>query len=273
MALRDKPYLPLYIQDFLTDEKLIECSAKATGVYIRLMCIMHKSKKYGTILLKQTDKQTDKQILNFAKKVAKQMPYPISEIEESINELLANEVLHIDGDFLIQKRMVSDDNLSETRALSGKKGGQSSQKNKNNYNNFALNFAKANSIAKSDIEYENKNINTIKGGEGGKVEIVNVATCYNIEEYMNQNQTTFEAVCMKAKKTRVVGMEELMKCHLHLEKNQKYPMAVKAAVAWFTSWLINSDDYNAKYGAPKSAKITPAEPPKKHIDEILKKYK
>ena len=43
MALRDQPYLPLYVQDFLTDEKLAECSAMATGVYIRLMCIMHKS--------------------------------------------------------------------------------------------------------------------------------------------------------------------------------------------------------------------------------------
>ena len=58
MALRDQPYLPLYVQDFLTDEKLIECSASATGVYIRVMCIMHKSDPYGMILLKQKDKQT-----------------------------------------------------------------------------------------------------------------------------------------------------------------------------------------------------------------------
>jgi hypothetical protein len=67
MALRDQPYIPLYIQDFLTDEKLIECSAQATGVYVRLMCIMHKSEDYGKILLRQKDKQKPKQIENFAK--------------------------------------------------------------------------------------------------------------------------------------------------------------------------------------------------------------
>ena len=43
MALRDQPYIPLYVQDFMTDEKLSECSAESTGVYIRVMCIMHKS--------------------------------------------------------------------------------------------------------------------------------------------------------------------------------------------------------------------------------------
>ena len=41
MARKDLPYLPLYVQDFLTDEKLMECTASATGVYIRIMCVLH----------------------------------------------------------------------------------------------------------------------------------------------------------------------------------------------------------------------------------------
>ena len=74
MALRNQPYFPLYVQDFMTDEKLNECSAKANGIYIRLMCIMHKSEEYGTILLKQKYKQnemTDKEKLyvRFAKEL------------------------------------------------------------------------------------------------------------------------------------------------------------------------------------------------------------
>ena len=69
MALRDQPYLPLYIQDFLTDEKLMECSASAVGIYIKVMCILHKQDEYGVLLLKQKDKQSDKQILNFALKI------------------------------------------------------------------------------------------------------------------------------------------------------------------------------------------------------------
>ena len=93
MALRDQPYLPLYIQDFMTDEKLIECSASTTGVYIRIMCLMHKSEEYGTILLKQKYKQSQKQSLNFASQLAKSLPYSLAEIEQSIEELLNEKVL------------------------------------------------------------------------------------------------------------------------------------------------------------------------------------
>ena len=70
MARRDQPYLPLYVQDFLTDEKLIECSAESTGVYIRLLCIMHKSQEYGRILLKQKDKQSESKLSDFAFKLS-----------------------------------------------------------------------------------------------------------------------------------------------------------------------------------------------------------
>lgn len=58
MALRDQPYLPLYVNDFLSDEKLNNCSAESTGVYIRLMCLMHKSNEYGVISL--SDRQIEK---------------------------------------------------------------------------------------------------------------------------------------------------------------------------------------------------------------------
>lgn len=152
MARRDQPYLPLYIQDFMTDEKLAECSAKATGVYIRLMCILHKSDYYGKILLKQKDKQSDNQIQNFASKIAKQMPYSESEIYTSLNELLDEKVVEIEGDFLIQKRMVRDNELSLIRSQSGSKGG------KNSVKKFAQAKSKANSKAKhqANTEYENE---------------------------------------------------------------------------------------------------------------------
>ncbi len=123
MALRDQPYLPLYVQDFLTDEKLVECSAQSTGVYIRLMCLMHKSSQYGCILLKQKDKQNDSTILNFAYKLSRQMPYTVDVIADALAELLEENVVQISGDTLLQKRMVKDANLSDTRASSrrGKK--------------------------------------------------------------------------------------------------------------------------------------------------------
>lgn len=157
MALRDQPYLPLYVQDFLTDEKLMECGASATGVYIRLICVMHKSEEYGTVLLKQKDKQTVKQEKNFALKLARYMPYSVDEIAAGIFELVSEGVLIMEGDKLMQKRMVRDNVISNIRADAGKKGGIKTQS-----------FAKAKSEAntESDIVTESDTVIAIKGGVG-----------------------------------------------------------------------------------------------------------
>lgn len=171
MALRDQPYLPLFIQDFLTDEKLIECSAAATGVFIRIMCVMHKSETYGKILLRQNDRQNDRQILNFADKLAKHLPYTLPIIVDGLVELIDAGCLNIEGDFLIQKRMVRDNEISLKRSKSGSKGANvTNQKNKNNIN-FADKIAAAKSSANSEYEYEYEYENRIeKEGEGEKRE-------------------------------------------------------------------------------------------------------
>jgi hypothetical protein len=138
MSIRNQPYLPLYVQDFLTDEKLAECSASATGVYIRLMCLMHKSDEYGKILLKQKDKvclgKTEDFALAdatdfaktewFANKISKHFPYDYATVKSALLELIGEGVLLISGDYLIQKRMVKDAQISELRSQSGKKGGE-----------------------------------------------------------------------------------------------------------------------------------------------------
>lgn len=173
MALRDQPYLPLYVQDFLTDEKLIECSAQATGVYIRIMCILHKSEDYGCILLKQKDKQNENNVKNFALKLVKQMPYDLQTIEDSLNELIDEKVLTLENDKLYQKRMIKDGILSNKRAEAGKKGIESKQnKNKNNSKKkkVADDFAIANHQANSENEIvvviedeiNNKELNILK---------------------------------------------------------------------------------------------------------------
>src|SRR6056297_984265 len=100
MALRDQPYIPLYVQDYLTDEKLNMCSASAQGIYIKMMCIFHKQNKYGGILLKQKDKQNQSTTLNFASKLAKLLPFDLVEINNALTELIDENVLEIDGDFL-----------------------------------------------------------------------------------------------------------------------------------------------------------------------------
>lgn len=154
MALSNQPYLPLYVQDFLTDEKLNECSAEAVGVYIKIMCLMHKSKTYGKILLKQKYQQNDKQILDFATFFARLLPYRLDEILRGLVELLEEDVLQIEGKYLMQKRMIKDNNISEIRSKSGKKGGISTSKSiPKKQQNFAL--AKIVANAENEIEYDN----------------------------------------------------------------------------------------------------------------------
>ncbi len=139
MALRDQPYFPLYVQDFLTDEKLNCCSAATQGVYIKILCILHKQEEYGCILFKQKDKQTDDKLKNFALKFAKLLPFDSDTIHDALIELVDEGVLIIDGDKLYQKRMVKDGKISLSRSMAGKTGGGNpilfKQKDKQNTEN------------------------------------------------------------------------------------------------------------------------------------------
>jgi hypothetical protein len=148
MALRNQPYIPLYVQDYLTDEKLNMCSASTQGVYIKIMCVMHKSDEYGKILLKQKEKQTGKQIKDFAYKLARLLPFTIDIIEPALIELIDENVLHVDGDSLCQKRMIKDEKISSLRSQAGSLGGKTTQFDKANN--------KANNKAKQEANSENE---------------------------------------------------------------------------------------------------------------------
>ena len=149
MALRNQPYFPLYVQDYLTDEKLNMCSAASQGVYIKVLCIMHKSKQYGTILLKQNEWQKDSTCQSFARKLSRLLPFDSETIKKALDELVFEDVLQLDekDGVLSQKRMIKDNDISEKRSKAGSKGG----------------FAKAKGVAKdvanSENEYENEIVN------------------------------------------------------------------------------------------------------------------
>ncbi len=147
MALRNQPYIPLYVQDWLTDEKLRECSAASVGIYSFIICVMHKSEQYGIILLKQKDNQNENQVLNFAMKLSKHLPYPVQDIFDAVIELLDEEVLYMDGLCLCQKRMIKDNEISIKRSEAGYKGGKSTQ------------FAKSNTQPKQQANTEDESAN------------------------------------------------------------------------------------------------------------------
>ena len=201
MALRDQPYIPLYVQDFLTDEKLAYCSAEATGVYIRIMCLMHKSEEYGKILLKQKFKQSDKQIKNFASQLTIQMPYDYNTILCALEELIDSRVLSEEPCALIQKRMVKDNSISELRSSAGKKGGVKTMSkkpkiSKGKSGDFALDFAqakiKANTEYEYEYEYEDENENEETKKEKGVIgeKVTSFDLVWNLYEKKGNRKTS-----------------------------------------------------------------------------------
>lgn len=171
MALTNQPFIPFYVGDWMNSTKLKECSPGAHGLMICIMCVMHKSENYGTILLKQKYKQPEKQdvkhdtkqVQKFARQLVRQTAFDFAEILPFLIELLEENVLIVEGDLLICPRMVKDANLSRIRALSGKKGGEiAQQKKKVVAKDFAQ--AKFDTSTENENEYVNENENVFKEG-------------------------------------------------------------------------------------------------------------
>lgn len=188
MALTDQPYLPLYVDDWMNNTKLKMCSPGAHGLMASIMCLMHKSESYGIILLKQKFKQTDEQVLNFAKQIAKLTSFDLLEIEKPLHELIDEKVLKIEGDSLICSRMVKDAEISKKRASSGKSGGNKTQKS---LKNFALANVEANTGIENGIENENGigNEDEVKS-KNAKFKIPTIA---EIQEYCSERKNNIDS--------------------------------------------------------------------------------
>lgn len=125
MALRDQPYFPLYVQDYLTDEKLNMCGLASQGLYIKILCLLHKQEKYGAILLQQKRKQIEDKKVFFVDYISKQIPVQREIIAECLTELIDEGVLTMDDEMLYQKRMVRDGEISKIRQKAGNRSGGS----------------------------------------------------------------------------------------------------------------------------------------------------
>ncbi len=190
MALTDQPYLPLYVDDWMNNNKLKLCSPGAHGLMISIMCLMHKSESYGIILLKQKFKQTDNQRLNFAKQIAKLSSFDLLEIELNFYELIAESVLKIDGEELICIRMVNDAKLSKIRSSVGKNGGKSTQIK---IKNFALAKVKANTGIENVNGIENESVITDGNEVSNSKKIFKIPNIPEIKEYCLERNNAIDA--------------------------------------------------------------------------------
>jgi len=70
--------------------------------------------------------------------------------------------------------------------------------------------------------------------------------CYDVEDFILNNQKQLEKICIATGKGLDEVKKELHLYHLWLEKNEKYPMGKKAAAAGIESWLHNKKDFTNK---------------------------
>ena len=126
MALRDNPYILLNVQDYLTDEKLSCCSLAAQGVYVRILCVLHKSETYGGILFREIPGKdfTVEQFFSFV--ISERAGVDLEAAGEAVSELLSCGVLSIKKlngvDFLFHEGMIRENEVSEKRSVAGKRG-------------------------------------------------------------------------------------------------------------------------------------------------------
>lgn len=182
MALTDQPYLPLYVDDWMNNNKLKMCSLEARGLMIQIMCVLHKEETYGKILLKQKFKQNESTPLNFASQLARLCMANLLEIQKPFYELLEEEVLEIEEEWLICPRMVKDAYISQTRANAGKAGGKASQLKTKKDESFAE--AKGEAKAKQNPVNENGTVNehvneNIKGKEKKEIDFEKIVFDFN----------------------------------------------------------------------------------------------
>ena len=174
MALRDQPYLPLYVKDFISDEKLRLCSPATVGVYIMLMCVLHRSETYGALSLKDvcynkidnkniTEKErcydfVIRTLSQFAIFLERQLPFKREDIEAALKELHYFGVIKLDGETLYQPRMVRDGEKSDKKGKAGRLGMRSRWSCYNKTDNKSDNTSYNKTDNKVDNKSDNKNI-------------------------------------------------------------------------------------------------------------------
>lgn len=111
-----KPWMMFYPQDWRADESLRLCSYAARGLWLEMLALMHRSERYGYLLVKG-QAPTDRQL-------AALTGGTVDEVTALISELETFDVFNRDRNGTIySRRMIRDEKRSKTNAKNGAKGG------------------------------------------------------------------------------------------------------------------------------------------------------
>ena len=117
------PWMKFYPQDWRADEKLRLCSLAARGLWIEMLAIMHRSERYGQLLIGGRV-PTDAQLAVQVGASPDQVPILMAELEE------AGVFSRATSGAIYSRRMTRDHKKAETARKNGKKGGNPSLGNK-----------------------------------------------------------------------------------------------------------------------------------------------
>jgi hypothetical protein len=111
-----QPWFKFYPADWRSDEELRNCGPAARGLWIEMLCLMHKATPYGHLLI-NGEVLTDMQL-------AVQTGVPSDQLPTLIGELEKAGVFSRTGKGVIYSRkMVRDEKKAKTAKNNGKNGG------------------------------------------------------------------------------------------------------------------------------------------------------
>lgn len=110
------PWMKFYPQDWRSDEKLRLCSLAARGLWIEMLAIMHRSERYGQLMI-GGKAPTEAQL-------AVQVGTSPQDVQALLSELESAEVFSRTGSGVIySRRMTRDYKKAQNARKNGKKGG------------------------------------------------------------------------------------------------------------------------------------------------------
>ena len=122
MSARD-PWMKFYPQDWRADEKLRMCSLTARGLWIEMLALMHRSERYGQLLIGGRV-PTDAQLAVQVGALPDEVTAMLAELSD------AGVFSRAASGAIYSRRMTRDHKKAENARKNGKKGGNPSLGNK-----------------------------------------------------------------------------------------------------------------------------------------------
>lgn len=282
-------YLPLYTKDFTGDERLRMCSPSAWGIYIYLLCLLNNAPIRGAYKMSLLERRPElkksltQRILGatsvtqklhpFAEILQRQMPWKKTEILRGLKELLFYEVITIDGDAIIQKRMYKEAGntleTEETKPIETlekleKKGtnkGTEKGAEKSTKKGTKKNDISSREHAHAHIEnmrYENINSNGIVISADGKEkkQKKTIKSAYSFSEFWTDyDKQVGEDVCRKLFEQLSVPDREAIRAYVPLYKQAQPNKRFRKNPETFLTTCGWKDEIIEEYGGRKK-KVT-----------------